>query len=112
MGMKIGKNVVLNTTAISDPCLIEIDSNTTIGGSVTIVAHYGQKGILIIGRVIIGQRVTIGLRAIIMGDVTIGDGAQILPGSVVLPKTVIAPHEVWGGSPACKIIRAASDNPT
>jgi hypothetical protein len=43
MGMKIGKNVHLNTTNISDPCLIEIEDKVTIGGSVHIIAHYASE---------------------------------------------------------------------
>lgn len=103
MGMKIGEGVNINSTAISDPSLIEIGDNSTIGGSATIVAHYGQGGYLVLASVKIGSRVTIGLRSIIMGGVTIGDGAKVLPGSVVLPKTVIGEGESWGGVPAQKI---------
>ena len=103
MGMKIGKNVQINSTHISDPCLIEIGDKATIGGSATIVAHYGQSGFLIIAPVKIGKGATIGLRATIMGDVEIGENAKILPNSVVLPKTRIPAHETWGGVPAQKL---------
>jgi hypothetical protein len=103
MGMKIGKNAHINTTHISDPCLIEIGDRVTIGGSVTLVAHYGQGGYLIIGRVKIGNSVTIGLRAIVMGDVEIGDHAKILPNSVVMPKSRVPAGEIWGGIPARKL---------
>ncbi len=106
MGMKLGKGVALNTTWISDPSLISIGAKTTIGGSVTIVAHYGQGGLLIISPVEIGQNCTVGLKATIMGGAKIGDGAKILPHSVVMPKTVIGPGETWGGVPA-QLIRAA-----
>lgn len=103
MGMKIGKNVQINTTHISDPCLIEIGSRTTIGGSATLLAHYGQGGYLVITPLKIGSNVTVGLKATIMGGVEIGDGAKILPNSVVLPRTKIPAGETWGGVPAQKI---------
>jgi hypothetical protein len=103
MGMKIGHGVTINSTWISDPSLIELGNKVTIGGSVTIVAHYGQGGLLIIAPVKIGPRCTIGLKATIMGGVEIGEGAKILPNSVVLPKTVIPAGEVWGGVPAQRI---------
>lgn len=103
MGMKIGRGVVINTSWISDPGLISIGDKTTIGGSATIVAHYGQGGLLVISPVQIGERCTIGLKAVIMGGVTIGDGAKVLPLSVVMPNTVIPAGETWGGVPACKI---------
>jgi acetyltransferase-like isoleucine patch superfamily enzyme len=103
MGMKIGRGVIINTTYISDPSLIEIGKKVTIGGSVTILAHYGQGGLMVISPIKIGAGCTIGLKASIMGGVVIGEGAKVMPHSVVLPKTVIPAGETWGGIPAVKI---------
>lgn len=89
MGMKIGKGSVINTSNISDPCLIEIGDNVTIGGSVTLVAHYGQKGLLVIDRLIIKDKATIGLRASLFGNVVVGKGALVKAHEVLLPKTRI-----------------------
>ena len=89
MGMKIGKRVHLNTTNISDPALIEIGDEATIGGSAHIIAHYASKGYLVVAPVKIGKRVTIGMKATIMGDVEIGEGAVIAPHEVILPKSRI-----------------------
>lgn len=104
MGMKIGRGVAINSTWISDPSLIELGDKVTIGGSVTLVAHYGQGGLLILAPVKIGDGCTIGLKATVMGGAQIGAGAKILPHSVVMPKTVIPAGETWGGVPAQKII--------
>jgi hypothetical protein len=103
MGMTIGRGTTINTTWISDPSLIQIGKKVTIGGSVTLIGHYGQGGYLVLAPTRIGNGVTIGLKATIMGDVTIGDGAKVLPNSVVMPKTVIPADEVWGGVPARKL---------
>jgi len=89
MGMKIGKNAHINTTNISDPGMIEIGDNVTIGGSVYIIAHYASKGFLIVEKVKIHDYVTIGLKATIMGAVEIGEGAMIGPHEVILPKTKV-----------------------
>lgn len=94
MGMKIGKGVVINTTNISDPCMITLEDYVTIGGSAHIFAHYGQKGILIIAPVIIKKGATIGLKASVMGDVIIGEKSLIKPHTVVLPKTRVADGEI------------------
>lgn len=93
MGMKIGKGSIINTTNISDPCLIEIGDYVTIGGSATIVGHYGMKGFLIIDKVVIEDKATIGLRAIVFGDVVIGKGALVKANDTVMPKTRIPPRE-------------------
>ncbi len=103
MGMKIGKDAQINSSNISDPALIELGDRATIGGSATIVAHYGVGGFLVISPVKIGAGATLGLRAIVMGGVEIGENAKILPNSVVLPKTKIPAGETWGGIPARKI---------
>lgn len=93
MGMKIGKGTIINTSNISDPCLIEIGDYVTIGGSATLVAHYGMKGFLIIDKLVIQDGAVIGLKATIFGDVVVGKGASVLPNEVVLPKTRIPDKE-------------------
>lgn len=103
MGMKIGCDVQINSSNISDPSLIEIGDKVTIGGSATLIAHYGMGGLLVISPVKIEDRVTIGLKATIMGGVHIEAGAKVLANSVVLPRTRIPAGETWGGVPARKI---------
>ena len=103
MGMKIGNRVEINTTNISDPGLITIEDGVTIGGSATIIAHYGVQGYLIIAPVLIRKNATIGLRAIVMGGVEIGERVKVLPNSVVLPKTIIPAGETWAGVPAKRL---------
>jgi hypothetical protein len=92
MGMKIGKGVMINTTNISDPCMIEIGDYVTIGGSAHLFAHYGQKGYLIIAPIKIGERTTIGLKASVMGGVTVGKDCIIKPHTALLPKTDVPDH--------------------
>lgn len=110
MGMKIGRGVTINSSWISDPSLIELGDKVTVGGSVTLVAHYGQGGLLVIAPVKIGSGVTLGIKSTIMGGVQIGDGAKIMPHSVVLPKTVIPAGETWGGVPAHKIVQTSASS--
>ena len=93
MGMKIGKGSMINTSNISDPCLIEIGDYVTIGGSATMMAHYGMKGILIIDKLVIKDKATIGLKASLFGDVVVGEGATIKPNDVLLPKTRVPDRE-------------------
>ncbi len=103
MGMRVGNGTIINTTHISDPSLITLGKKVTLGGSVTIVGHYGQGGFLVLAPVTIGDRVTVGLKASIMGGAQIGKEAKIMPHSVVMPKTVIGEGETWGGVPAVRI---------
>lgn len=87
MGMKIGKGVMINTTNISDPGLITLEDNVTIGGSATLFAHYAQGGYLVIAPTIVKKGATIGLKASIMGDVIVGEKVTVKPHSILLPKT-------------------------
>ena len=103
MGMKVGRGTQINSSCLTDPSLIELGKNVTIGGSATICAHYAMGGYLIIAPVKIGDGAVIGLRAIVMGGVEIGEKAKILPNSAVLPKTIIPAGETWGGVPAVKV---------
>ena len=89
MGMKIGKGSVINTSNISDPCLIEIGDYVTVGGSASLVAHYGQKGILVIEKLIIKNKVTVGLKSSLFGGVIVEEGATIKPHEVILPKAIV-----------------------
>lgn len=103
MGMKIGRNVTINSTAIADPSLIELADGVTIGGSASILAHYAQGGYLVIAPVKIGAGATIGLRAVVMGGAEIGAKARVLASSFVLPNTIIPAGETWAGIPAQRI---------
>jgi len=105
MGMKIGRHAFVNTELISDPRLITLGDDVTLGGSVRIFAHYGGGGNLVIAPVIVGDRATVGIGVTIMGDVEVGKGAVILAHSAVLPGSRIGEGETWGGVPARPISR-------
>lgn len=96
MGMKIGKNVMINSSNISDACLIELEDNVTIGGSALLMAHYGMHGLLVIDKLTIKKNTTVGLNAMIFGGATIGEKVTIGPGAVVLPKDDIKDGDKFG----------------
>lgn len=89
MGMKVGHGVHINTTNISDACLIELEDKVTIGGSAHIICHYAAKGYLVIAPVKIRKGATLGLKSTVMGDVEIGENAVIAPHEVIYPKSRI-----------------------
>ena len=103
MGMKVGHGTQINSSNLSDPALLVLEENVTIGGSASIICHYGQSGYLILAPTIIRKGAVIGMLATIMGDVEVGEGAKVLANSLVLPKTRIPAGETWAGVPARKI---------
>lgn len=86
IGMKIGKNVMINGTNLDVffPELIEIGDNTVIGGYSTIITHeFLNDGTWRKGRVKIGKNVMIGALNLVMPGVKIGDNAKIAAYSLV-----------------------------
>jgi acetyltransferase-like isoleucine patch superfamily enzyme len=81
-GVKVGKNVFISYNVVletSNPHLITIDDDASIGIGVIVIAHFreSRRGVRI------GKRAFIGPGAIILPDVEIGDGAVVTAGSVV-----------------------------
>ena len=109
MGMTIGRHAFVNTEYISDPQLITLGDDVTLGGSVRIFAHYGGGGNLVIAPVVVEDRATVGIGVTIMGDVRIGKGAVILAHSALLPGSRVGEGETWGGIPARPISRDEMD---
>jgi len=109
MGMTIGRHAFVNTELISDPRLITLGDDVTLGGSVRVFAHYGGGGNLVIAPVVIEDRATVGIGVTIMGDVRIGRGAVVLPHSALLPGSRVGEGETWGGVPARPISREEMD---
>lgn len=102
LGAKIGKNVIINTTCIYDPHLIEIGDNTIIGGDAVIIGHSAEDGKLIVAPVKIGKNVTIGQYSVILPGAKIDDGTIIGAMSLV-PKNKRVKKGFWGGVPIRKI---------
>jgi hypothetical protein len=100
MGMRMGRRPRITTEFFSDPCMITLGDDVTIGGSAHLFCHYGGAGHLVIAPIVIGNRATIGQEATVMGNVTIGEGATVLANTVLLPGTRVGAGERWGGSPA------------
>ncbi|HHD15682.1 MAG TPA: hypothetical protein ENK47_03130 [Euryarchaeota archaeon] len=100
MGMRIGVGTLINSTFLHDPDLVTIGKRVTIGGDVMILGHVGERGVLKLERVVIGDDVDIGQSALILPGTRIGEGAVIGAGSLVTKGSIIPPNEMWAGVPA------------
>lgn len=103
MGMKVGRNVTINSENISDPSLIELHDGSFIGGGAKLMGHYSNQETLVLGKLIIEENAAVGTGSILLGNVRVGRNSKVLPGSYVAPGTQIPPNEVWAGVPAAKI---------
>lgn len=89
-GMKIGKNVFIDPSAVLDPWHgrhITISNNVTIAPGVRILCHDASSkkrlGVTLVAPVDIGDNVFIGADSLILPGVRIGAGAVIAAGAVV-----------------------------
>ena len=95
MGVKLGRNVQINSKNVADHSLLEIGDNSVIGGNATVIGHSFERKGLRLKKVKIGKNVVIGLNSIILPGVQIGDGAVVAAGAVVLKDTVIEAGTIY-----------------
>ncbi|MDD4879888.1 MAG: DapH/DapD/GlmU-related protein [Candidatus Omnitrophica bacterium] len=100
LGVKLGKNVQINSKFIYDATLLEIGDNTVIGGGAIIIGHIVERGVLKLRKVKIGKSVTIGSHSTIMPGCEIGDHAIIGASAVLLKGTKVEPRDIYYGVPA------------
>jgi len=105
IGADIGKHVFFGgRNNISDPCAVQIGSNTLIGGGASIFSHLGEER-LIIKKVKIGNRCLIGAESLIMPGVVIEDNVVVGGKSLVTKNQVLKKGKMYGGVPAVEIKR-------
>ncbi|MBN1684106.1 MAG: hypothetical protein JW855_01525 [Gammaproteobacteria bacterium] len=105
-GLKIGKNVTIESGAIIDegyPYLISIGDNCTIANHVKLIAHDDTlykftDGYARIGKIDIKENCLIGANCVILPGITIGPNVLVAAGSVV--NKDIPPNSCVAGVPA------------
>ncbi|MFA5165140.1 MAG: DapH/DapD/GlmU-related protein [Candidatus Omnitrophota bacterium] len=100
LGVKLGKNVQINSKYIFDATLLEIGDNTVVGGGAIIIGHIVERGTLKLRKVKIGKNVTIGSHSTIMPGCEIGDNAIIGASAVLRKGTKVEPRDIYYGIPA------------
>ena len=111
-GLVLGKAVELNDGFFLDPShcfLITIEDGVTFGPGVRVFAHDASSlkclGKTRIGLVRLGRNCFIGAGSVILPGVTIGENSIVGANSVVMRH--IPADEVWGGSPASRLLSVA-----
>jgi len=100
LGAKIGRNVYLDTTDITEFDCVDIGDRAEINAWAGPQTHLFEDRVMKIGRVRIGADTTIRARSTVLYDAEIGDGAMLGPLTLVLKGEKIPPHSAWLGSPA------------
>lgn len=106
LGAKIGKNVYINTSAISVFDLLKVGDNVSICTDTHLRGYNIADGYLHIGTISLGNDCFVGTRCCLAPDTTMEPNSSIEDLTLVPEGGVIPSNEHWGGSPAEKI----SDN--
>jgi hypothetical protein len=98
-GGRVGRNSILGGM-VTDPSLLQVGSETVIGGFSLIMCHATERGRIRFAPVRIGDRCGVGARALVLAGAVLEDGA-VLGAHSLLPKGALIPAgETWGGVPA------------
>lgn len=100
LGMKIGKDVHLETDHFAAFDLISIGDGTSIDEGATVNGYVVKDGCLILGSIEIGANCFVGTRAVVCENTIMGDGARLEDLSLVASGTKIPSGETWSGSPS------------
>ncbi|MDL2248664.1 hypothetical protein LJB89_03105 [Tyzzerella sp. OttesenSCG-928-J15] len=100
IGVKLGKDVFINTIGLHDPYLLTVGDNVIIGGKTDITCHTFESGFLTLERINIGSNVLIGANCYIMPGVTVEDNCDIGANSLIRKNKVIAEKSVIMQMPA------------
>ncbi|MEG2878815.1 MAG: amino acid adenylation domain-containing protein [Comamonas sp.] len=100
MGVRIGRDVYLNTTDITEFDCVEIGDHSELNAWSGPQTHLFEDRVMKIGRIQIGQRVTLGVRTTVLYDTVIGDGVLLGPLTLIMKGEKLPPDSAWHGSPA------------
>jgi non-ribosomal peptide synthetase-like protein len=100
MGAKIGRNVTIDTSVCSAFDLVSIGTETSIGSETHILGCRVEQGMLVLGRVDIGERCFVGMQCSLGLDTTMQDGAKLDDLSLLPDGEVMAPGDERQGAPA------------
>lgn len=100
LGMKVGKDVHLETDHFAAFDLISIGDNSTVDENVKVRGFSVKDGYLIVGSVTIGQRCFIGERSVVGENTVMENDARLEDLSLLPSGSQIRRGETWAGSPA------------
>jgi len=100
MGVRIGRDVYMDTTDITEFDCVQIGGRSELNAWSGPQTHLFEDRVMKIGRIQIGERVTLGIRSTVLYDTVIGDGVLLGPLTLVMKGEKLPPDSAWSGSPA------------
>lgn len=100
LGTKIGRQVYLDTTDITEFDCVSIGDRSELNSFSGPQTHLFEDRVMKIGHVHIGNDTTIHSRSIVLYSAEVGDRSILGPLTLVMKGEKIPPHSAWIGSPA------------
>jgi non-ribosomal peptide synthetase-like protein len=100
LGMRVGKNVHLETDHFAAFDITAIGDGTSVDEGASIPGYEVEKGELVIGPVSIGRHCYVGTRAVLSVNTTMEDRTRLEDLSLLRAYTILPANETWAGSPA------------
>jgi non-ribosomal peptide synthetase-like protein len=103
LGCKIGKQVYMETTALTEFDLIEVGDGVALNQDCTLQTHLFEDRIMKMSHIRIGKHCTVGARSIVLYDSAMEDGSHLGDLSLLMKGESLPAATRWEGSPARRI---------
>ncbi|MDP4290211.1 MAG: peptide synthetase, partial [Bacteroidota bacterium] len=103
MGCKIGRNVYMETTEITEFDLVHIQSDSAINFGTTIQTHLFEDRVMKMSVVEIGKSCTVGAMSVVLYDSKMGDHSTLDGLSLLMKGEALPKCTKWMGSPSVRI---------
>jgi non-ribosomal peptide synthetase-like protein len=100
LGCRIGKNVFMETTEITEFDLVFIDDNASLNYGCTIQTHLFEDRVMKMSNLYIGKNTTVGPMSVILYDSSMKNGAVLDGLSLLMKGETLPSSTAWFGIPA------------
>jgi non-ribosomal peptide synthetase-like protein len=100
MGARVGKGCIIDTPHCGAFDLVSIGDLSSIGAETQVLGHRIEDGMLLLGRIEVGNDCFVGIHSALGLDTRMGDGAKLDDMSLLADGEVIEPGGSRRGSPA------------
>ncbi|MBN1602087.1 MAG: amino acid adenylation domain-containing protein [Chitinispirillaceae bacterium] len=100
LGSRIGKNVYMDTTEITEFDLVRIDDNASLNYGCTIQTHLFEDRVMKMSSLHIGRNSTVGPMSVVLYDSTLKQGAELDGLSLLMKGETLPSSSSWFGIPA------------
>lgn len=100
LGCRIGKNVFMETTEITEFDLVFIDDNASLNYGCTIQTHLFEDRVMKMSNLYIGKNATVGPMSVVLYDSSMKNGAVLDGLSLLMKGETLPSSSAWFGIPA------------